>query len=212
MTELSLFEQGHQAKALIEKYAQFSERLTGVFFRKHFGESMLDATGRLTAFAEACFAYFNELTAKPESSDDTLERKHLQHQASIKLENASIKRSRHAARARFIGSLRYTVTDKDQMTITTNARSVSKVSTQIRRYLKALGIRHLGKSLSNGVQFSGDAVTAILALLAQRHQSASYPAVKDDALLTVQHIMSRFLSFFDWPRSRFSSFVSLEAC
>lgn len=185
MSELSLFECGLQAKALIEKCVKYSERLTGVFFRKNFGESMLDESGCLTEFAEACFAYFNELKSHHESPSQRDEQKFKQYQTSLKIENASIKRSRNIERARFIGSLRYKVTNNDQLRITTDSRSVASIPTQIRRYFRSLGICYLGKSLKNGIQFSGDAVKAILTLLSQRQQSAPFSHIESEHLMSV---------------------------
>ena len=45
------------------------------------------------------------------------------------------------------------------------SRSMPTPTKWIRRYLKKLGVHRIGKSLSNGVLFSGDAVTEILACL-----------------------------------------------
>ncbi|WP_206541376.1 hypothetical protein, partial [Shimia sp. SK013] len=45
------------------------------------------------------------------------------------------------------------------------SRSMPTPTKWIRRYLKKLGVRRVGKSLSNGVLFTGDAVTEILTCL-----------------------------------------------
>ncbi len=45
------------------------------------------------------------------------------------------------------------------------SRSMPTPTKWIRRYLKKLGVHRVGKSLSNGVLFTGDAVTEILTCL-----------------------------------------------
>ncbi|WP_157664330.1 hypothetical protein [Vibrio alginolyticus] len=96
-----------------------------------------------------------------------LEQRRLQHeqqQESVKRVNQSVKKSANQSRAQFIGSLRFEL-NQGVLMVRSVSRSMPTPTKWIRRYLKKLGVRRVGKSLSNGVLFTGDAVTEILTCL-----------------------------------------------
>ena len=158
-----------QVKTLIEKESELSPRLSGVFFRKHLNQSMYAEDGQLTPFAIECHSYFQDLkrSAEKKAFATRLQQErvqHEQHQASIKKANQSVSKSANHSRARFIGSLRFEL-NAGVLVVRSVSKSIQYPAKLIRRYLKTLGVSHLGKTLSNGVSFSGDAVTNILAAL-----------------------------------------------
>jgi ATPase subunit of ABC transporter with duplicated ATPase domains len=158
-----------QVKTLIEKESELSPRLSGVFFRKHLNQSMYADDGQLTPFAIECHSYFQDLkrSAEKKAFESRLQQEraqHEQHQASIKKANQSVSKSANQSRARFIGSLRFEL-NAGVLVVHSVSKSIQYPAKLIRRYLKTLGVSHLGKTLLNGVSFSGDAVTNILAAL-----------------------------------------------
>ncbi|WMN90224.1 hypothetical protein NI382_19340 [Vibrio parahaemolyticus] len=159
-------------QSLIEKEFEFSSRLTGVFFRKHLGQSMYDDDGQLTEFAIECHRYFSELKRSSEQKafHARLEQQRLQQeqrQSSIKRANQTVKKSANQSHARFIGSLRFSL-KAGVLEVRSISRSMPNPQKLIRRYLKTLGVFRIGKSLFNSVLFSGDAVTEIIDCLAQK--------------------------------------------
>ena len=162
-----------QVKSLIEKESELSPRLSGVFFRKHLGQSMYDDEGQLTSFAVDCHRYFQELKRSSEKkafaarlNQERLQ--HEQHQASIKRATQSVSKSVNQSRARFIGSLRFELS-AGVLVVRSATHHMQYPAKLIRRYLKKLGISRLGKSLSNGISFKGDAVTEIIQCLEDKH-------------------------------------------
>ena len=72
------------------------------------------------------------------------------------------------SRARFIGSLRFELS-AGVLVVRSATHHMQYPAKLIRRYLKKLGISRLGKSLSNGISFKGDAVTEIIQCLEDKH-------------------------------------------
>ncbi|WP_394156173.1 hypothetical protein [Vibrio campbellii] len=162
-----------QVKSLIEKESEFSPRLSGVFFRKHLNQSMYADDGQLTPFAVECHRYFQELkrSAEKKAFAARLQQErvqHEQHQASIKKANQSVSKSVNQSRARFIGSLRFEL-NAGVLVVRSASHYMQYPAKLIRRYLKKLGVSKLGKSLSDGVSFKGDAVTQIIDALQTKH-------------------------------------------
>ncbi|WP_394156845.1 hypothetical protein [Vibrio campbellii] len=162
-----------QVKSLIEKESELSPRLSGVFFRKHLKQSMYADDGQLTPFAIECHRYFQELkrSAEKKAFATRLQQErvqHKQHQASIKKANQSVSKSVNQSRARFIGSLRFEL-NAGVLVVRSASHYMQYPAKLIRRYLKKLGVSKLGKSLSDGVSFKGDAVTQIIDALQTKH-------------------------------------------
>ncbi|WP_045457085.1 hypothetical protein [Vibrio campbellii] len=162
-----------QVKSLIEKESELSPRLSGVFFRKHLNQSMYADDGQLTPFAIECHRYFQELkhSAEKKAFAARLQQErvqHEQHQASIKKANQSVSKSVNQSRARFIGSLRFEL-NAGVLVVRSASHYMQYPAKLIRRYLKKLGVPKLGKSLSDGVSFRGDAVTQIIDALQTKH-------------------------------------------
>lgn len=162
-----------QVKSLIEKESELSPRLSGVFFRKHLNQSMYADDGQLTPFAVECHRYFQELkrSAEKKAFAARLQQErvqHEQHQASIKKANQSVSKSVNQSRARFIGSLRFEL-NAGVLVVRSASHYMQYPAKLIRRYLKKLGVSKLGKSLSDGVSFKGDAVTQIIDALQAKH-------------------------------------------
>ena len=162
-----------QVKSLIEKESEFSPRLSGVFFRKHLNQSMYADDGQLTPFAVECHRYFQELkrSAEKKAFAARLQQErvqHEQHQTSIKKANQSLSKSMNQSRARFIGSLRFEL-NAGVLVVRSASHYMQYPAKLIRRYLKKLGVSKLGKSLSDGVSFKGDAVTQIIDALQAKH-------------------------------------------
>ena len=162
-----------QVKSLIEKESELSPRLSGVFFRKHLNQSMYADDGQLTPFAIECHRYFQEFkrSAEKKAFATRLQQErvqHEQHQASIKKANQSVSKSANHSRARFIGSLRFEL-NAGVLIVRSVSKSIQYPAKLIRRYLKKLGVSKLGKSLSDGVSFNGDAVTQIIDALQAKH-------------------------------------------
>lgn len=161
-----------QIKSIIEKESEFNPRLTGVFFRKHLGQSMYGDDGQLTEFAIECHRYFSELkrTAEQKAFRARLGQQRLQqeqHQSSVKRANQAVKKSANQSHARFIGSLRFELS-AGVLVIRTISRSMPNPIRMIRRYLKKLGVNRIGQSLSDGVSFHSEAVTEIVHSLEQK--------------------------------------------
>ncbi|MEF1327810.1 hypothetical protein [Vibrio sp. M260121] len=162
-----------QVKSLIEKESELSPRLSGVFFRKHLNQSMYADDGQLTPFAIECHRYFQELkrSAEKKAFAARLQQErvqHEQHQTSIKKANQSVSKSVNQSRARFIGSLRFEL-NAGVLVVRSASHYMQYPAKLIRRYLKKLGVSKLGKSLSDGVSFKGDAVTQIIETLQTKH-------------------------------------------
>lgn len=162
-----------QVKSLIEKESELSPRLSGVFFRKHLNQSMYADDGQLTPFAVECHRYFQELkrSAEKKAFAARLQQErvqHEQHQTSIKKANQSVSKSVNQSRARFIGSLRFEL-NAGVLVVRSASHYMQYPAKLIRRYLKKLGVTKLGKSLSDGVSFKGDAVTQIIDALQAKH-------------------------------------------
>lgn len=160
-------------RALIENEFKVSPRLTGVFFRKNFGESMYGADGELTDFAFTCISYFNELKLSKSKHDFALRQRVRQvefekNQASIKQANRQVSKSKSILTAKHIGSFRYALVD-GILSITSSSRTQPNLAKSIRAYLRQFNIFRLGQRLDNGVQFSGDTVTEILSMLKDKH-------------------------------------------
>ena len=184
-------------KALIEKEAQLNPRLTGVFFRKHLGQSMCSEDGLLTDLAVSCFEYFNHLKndLKQKAHRASLQKQKQEHerlQASVKRVNQSVIKSANQANARFIGSLRFSL-QAGNLIIKTVSRSMPNPARSIRRYLKKLGVNHLGKTQQERdgvtyVEFTNEAVNNILDVLKEKQATnETVPTSADIHLLPVAH-------------------------
>lgn len=163
---------------LIENEFKISPRLTGVFFRKNFGESMYDSSGELTEFALTCINYFNELKLVKAKQDFASRQRQRQaefekNQASIKEANRQVAKSQSLSTAKHVGSFKYTLVD-GVLSITSSSRTQPNLAKSIRSYLRQFKIFRLGQRLDNGVQFSGDAVTEILAMLKDKHRTQEH--------------------------------------
>ncbi|MET2949656.1 hypothetical protein ABXV18_16240 [Vibrio owensii] len=193
-----------QVKSLIEKESELSPRLSGVFFRKHLNQSMYADDGQLTPFAIECHRYFQELkrSAEKKAFAARLQQErvqHEQHQASIKKANQSVTKSVNQSRARFIGSLRFEL-NAGVLVVRSASHYMQYPAKLIRRYLKKLGVSKLGKSLSDGVSFKGDAVTQIIDALQAKH--ATNLTVPTDADFKPQ-------SVFEYMRSSLNELLAL---
>ncbi|MDK9783698.1 hypothetical protein KIT90_20160 [Vibrio sp. B172a] len=193
-----------QVKSLIEKESELSPRLSGVFFRKHLNQSMYADDGQLTPFAIECHSYFQELkrSAEKKAFAARLQQErvqHEQHQASIKKANQSVSKSVNQSRARFIGSLRFEL-NAGVLVVRSASHYMQYPAKLIRRYLKKLGVSKLGKSLSDGVSFKGDAVTQIIDALQAKH--ATNLTVPTDADFKQQ-------SVFEYIRSSLNELSAL---
>lgn len=160
-------------KTLIENEFEVSPRLTGVFFRKNFGESMYGTDGEITDFALTCISYFNELKLAKSKHGFALRQRERQvefekNQASIKQADRQVSKSKSILTAKHIGSFKYALVD-GVLSITSSSRTQPNLAKSIRAYLRQFNIFRLGQRLDNGVQFSGDAVTEILSMLKDKH-------------------------------------------
>ncbi|UTZ42786.1 hypothetical protein [Vibrio campbellii] len=183
-----------QVKTLIEKESELSPRLSGVFFRKHLNQSMYAEDGQLTPFAIECHSYFQDLKRSAEKKAFESRLQHERHQASIKKANQSVSKSANHSRARFIGSLRFEL-NAGVLVVRSVSKSIQYPAKLIRRYLKKLGVCQLGKSLSDGVSFKGDAVTHIIDALQAKH--AKNLTVPSDTDFKQQSVFEYIRSFLN---------------
>ncbi|OQP99839.1 hypothetical protein BK412_25885, partial [Vibrio campbellii] len=116
------------------------------------------------------------------------------HQASIKKANQSVSKSANHSRARFIGSLRFEL-NAGVLVVRSVFKSIQYPAKLIRRYLKKLGVSQLGKSLSDGVSFKGDAVTKIIDALQAKH--ATNLTVPTDVDFKQQSVFEYIRSFLN---------------
>lgn len=184
-------------KTLIAKEAEFNPRLTGVFFRKYLHQSCYDDQGMLTELALECHQYFAELkrAAEQKAFRARLANErvtHERHEVSRKLANQNVNKSRVQSRARFIGSLRFVLTGQ-ALTVRTESLTMPNPAKVIRSYLKKLGVSRLGKSLSDGLVLTGDAIEEVLSCLSLKHQVNDTVPTPVDIAQSIYVAMKRYV-------------------
>ncbi|WP_345870293.1 hypothetical protein [Shewanella algae] len=166
------------------------ERITGIRLYRILGCHLDDDEAIWVAalgYFEQCRHNLKEKAARATALEQ--QRKFDQAQRAVKREDQRLKKSRNLHLAAIIGRIKY-VLKGDLLTVTFPQGAIVGLepAKAVRAYLRRKGITRIGRTLANGVAFSGEAMAEILAWLGSRLQPASL-AAREIAMIPLGIVM-----------------------